>query len=984
MSLEEVFFCPNCMAKISSEDVICPECGAKVKIQNAPHQLQINNILNGRYLIGRVLGEGGFGITYLGYNLRSNTKAAIKEYFPSGLSYRFSAQSNTVSVHDKASLPQFEKGKQRFLEEAKTVYRFKEEENIVDVLDFFSENNTAYIVMEYIDGISLSQYLKKNGPVNSFDELYKMLRPVMVSLSHVHDAGLIHRDISPSNLMIDKDGSVKLLDFGTARAMSEDGERSLSVVLKHGFAPMEQYKTHGRQGAWTDVYALCATMYKMLTGQTPTSAMDRMDNEMPLPSALGAKISPAQERILFKGLALPVGERIQSVSELIELFDSVTKSEPEEKTKGKKEASANDAEQVASEQKPSKKKNSTGLLIALCAVIIAAASYFAATKVLIPTVNYNAAVELMENGRYEEAIEAFEALDGYKDSADKIRECGTAILEIGYNNAIALMNEGKYEEAIAALENLNEYKDSNEQIAACEAAITDNKYNAAIALMDGGKYEEAIAAFEALDGYKDSAGKITECYYEIAVELKNAGRYEEAISAFSELGEYKDSSGQIENCRRLILTNAKIGDYVYFGSYEQDNDTTNGKEDIEWLVLDKQDDKILVISKYGLDAKQYNTLRTDIAWEKCTLRSWLNGDFYNAAFSADDKQAIVQTKVPAGRNPKYNTYPGNDTTDNVFLLSINEVNQYFSSDSARQCAASDYTIAQGALKNSSYMADGKAACWWWLRSPGYTQHDTAYVNIGGSVTHIGLYVNDDSGCVRPALWINLGVVDEISFLWEEIAENNGSNMVDDSADASVKDLTSAQVGDYVYFGTYEQDNDTSNGAEDIEWLVLDKQDNKILVISKYGLDTKPYNVGFDYVTWEKCTLRSWLNKVFYNAAFSADEKKVIVQAEVLGEKNPEYDTNPGNDTTDNVFLLSINEANKYFSSVSTRQYGATDYAIAQGAYATSNYCWWWLRTPGTSQRNVAICSNGGSVNGFADVSKDNVCVRPALWINLDA
>ena len=319
----------------------------------------MNTILNGRYIIGKVLGEGGFGITYLGYDLQTDTKAAIKEYFPSGISYRFSGQSRTVSIQDKGSSEQFAKGKERFLGEARTVYRFRDEENIVNVLDFFSENNTVYIVMEYIEGVSLGQYLSQNGRVGDFDELYKILRPVMVSLDHVHKAGLIHRDISPSNLMIDMNGTVKLLDFGTARSMSEDGEKSLSVVLKHGFAPMEQYKTHGKQGAWTDVYALCATMYKLLTGQTPVSAMDRMDSEMPLPSALGVKISPAQEEVLFKGLALPVKERIQTVGELIALFDAAAKPAEAEKKQPVNSAAAlkekRQTENAAAKKAPNKK-----------------------------------------------------------------------------------------------------------------------------------------------------------------------------------------------------------------------------------------------------------------------------------------------------------------------------------------------------------------------------------------------------------------------------------------------------------------------------------------------------------------------------------------------------------------------------------------------------------------------------------------------------
>ena len=292
-----------------------------------------------------------------------------------------------------------------------------------------------------------------------------------------------------------------------------------------------------------------------------------------------------------------------------------------------------------------------------------------------------------------------------------------------------------------------------------QVIIPNNKYNAAVELMETGEYEEAITAFEALDGYKDSTDKITECSYGIAVELMETGNITEAYESLVALGDYKDSAEKaesiLEQYRAEKLKTAKVGDYVSFGSYEQDNDTANGKEDIEWLVLDKQDDKILVISKYGLDAKPYNKEYTDITWEKCTLRSWLNDDFYNAAFNADEKKAIVQTEVSADKNPKYNTSPGNDTTDNVFLLSINEVNKYFSSDSARQCAATAYAIEQGAYTNSDYKVDVGFSCWWWLRSPGFFRNCAAAVYYDGSVDHLGSDVDYGNDCVRPALWINL-------------------------------------------------------------------------------------------------------------------------------------------------------------------------------------------------------------------------------------
>ena len=194
---------------------------------------------------------------------------------------------------------------------------------------------------------------------------------------------------------------------------------------------------------------------------------------------------------------------------------------------------------------------------------------------------------------------------------------------------------------------------------------------------------------------------------------------------------------------------AENGSCIYFGKYEQDNDTSNGKEDIEWLVLEVKDGKALVISKYALDGKPYNTSDTDVTWETCTLRKWLNNDFINAAFSAEEKAMIPTVTVSADKNPRRSTNPGNATQDQVFLLSITEVNKYFSSDSARQCEPTDFAVANGARKND------RGDCSWWLRSPGYNQNFAAIVNNVGGVAEFGRGVYGDDVAVRPALWIDL-------------------------------------------------------------------------------------------------------------------------------------------------------------------------------------------------------------------------------------
>ena len=314
--MEEIFFCPSCMAKTRPADSKCPVCGCDVNIENAPHQLPVNTILYGRYIVGRVLGAGGFGITYIGYDLKLDGRVAIKEYYPSGEANR--SVSLTVYPTAEGNGSTFEMGKERFLKEARVLSGFVEESSIVTLRDYFEENGTAYIVMEYLDGEDLSHYAARHGKF-TFDEALDLLEPAMHALDKLHKEGLIHRDISPSNIMVLNDGRIKVLDFGAARLQSINGELSLSVMLKPGYAPIEQYSTHGEQGPWTDVYAMSATVYRLITGRTPPSATDRTcGSAVELPSALGVKITPAQEKALMRGLALQTVDRTQTMAELAE------------------------------------------------------------------------------------------------------------------------------------------------------------------------------------------------------------------------------------------------------------------------------------------------------------------------------------------------------------------------------------------------------------------------------------------------------------------------------------------------------------------------------------------------------------------------------------------------------------------------------------------------------------------------------------------
>lgn len=313
-------YCPSCFAFNHPGEKYCVKCGAPVYRANEGHQLPVETILHGRYLVGKVLGEGGFGITYLGYDLMLSLVVAVKEYFPKGAANR--NLSETVHPVDNASDGIFTRGKKRFLNEANVLSKLLDMPSIVNIRDFFEENGTAYIVMDYIDGCNLRDFSLMNGAL-SFSDVYGLLAPLLGDLKKMHDMGIIHRDISPSNMLLTGNGEVKLIDFGAAVLNGKSVTEDDSLMLKPGYAPPEQYRTQDAQGPWTDVYALCASIYMLICGREPSPSMDRVHSDsMPRPTKCGAQISSAQEAVLIKGLAVDCNKRIRNMDELIKGFES--------------------------------------------------------------------------------------------------------------------------------------------------------------------------------------------------------------------------------------------------------------------------------------------------------------------------------------------------------------------------------------------------------------------------------------------------------------------------------------------------------------------------------------------------------------------------------------------------------------------------------------------------------------------------------------
>ncbi len=326
----------KCMSPLNGAEQ-CPVCGfnpsgGEVSLM----QLRPGTLLQrNRYLLGKSLGQGGFGITYIARDQVLDTRAAVKEFFPNGYAVRDHTATSHVTLTDKDQSEYILKGKEKFLQEARSLAKFGDVPGIVKVKDFFEENSTAYIVMDYLEGIDLRARIKTE--LFQADELFRLMGPLFDALGKIHDSGLIHRDISPDNIMMKNDGTLTLMDFGAARIANFEKQHSMSVLLKSGYAPIEQYSTNGQQGPWTDIYALSATIYKCITGITPPNSLQRRADFMTgsgdplrMPSEMGIPITPSQENMLRRGLSILSKNRPQNIRELKVLLDPETVVVPQE------------------------------------------------------------------------------------------------------------------------------------------------------------------------------------------------------------------------------------------------------------------------------------------------------------------------------------------------------------------------------------------------------------------------------------------------------------------------------------------------------------------------------------------------------------------------------------------------------------------------------------------------------------------------------
>ncbi|MBR0161005.1 MAG: protein kinase [Oscillospiraceae bacterium] len=634
--------CYHCFRSVPGMGA-CPYCGydhAQTE-KKYPLALKAGTLLANRYLLGRVIGQGGFGITYVALDQQTRSRVAIKEYLPTEYVSRDFVTGH-VLLYSADRTEDFLSGKKQFLDEARTLSEFVGNEHIIKILNYFEENDTAYFAMEFIEGATLKQYMETLHRPLRIEEANRYLLPIMEALEWVHSKGIVHRDISPDNIMIRTDGKAKLIDFGAARNSTGEKSKSLDVVLKHGFAPKEQYTRRGRQGPFTDVYAMAATYYYVITGRVPPDAIERSNqDDLVLPSRLGAVIRGDTEEVLLKALSVSSSERYQRMGEFYQAMLATMPHpfSPEAAQSTHQERREWERKRKAAEQ-PNKKKNSRGIVLGVAAA---------------------------------------------------------AVLILGVTGFLLL-----------------------------------RKPQAAVIPEPGPSVEPAPSV--TVIPPTDQPQSVVISPAEETPENEPTPEPEEPLI---EEGNFR-----------------LVGSTVRFGRYEQDNNTVDGPEEIEWIVLDVQESQSLLISKYALDCQQFNKNFGILKWESCTLRTWLNNTFFAEAFTEEEQELVLTTHVENGEeqgNPEWGMRGGMTTKDKVFLLSYKEAGDYLDPLDLRTCQPTGYAVANGA---SVYSSTGKYdgnCIWWWLRSQGSSQNNTAGVRHDGSV--LDDQVNA-KGAIRPAIWLD--------------------------------------------------------------------------------------------------------------------------------------------------------------------------------------------------------------------------------------
>ncbi|MBR4450401.1 MAG: serine/threonine protein kinase [Clostridia bacterium] len=749
--------CINCMETMADELTVCPHCGYDAETtEERFDQLKPGSLLRERFTVGRPLGRGGFGITYIAWDNSLQRKVAIKEYLPKGMALR--DQGNTTITYDAETKEAFLRGVEKTIEESRKLAGFTDLESVVNVYDCFKENGTAYIVMEVLKGENVKEKISREGPA-SFEETLRIMTPVLKTLGAVHKAGLIHRDISPDNIFICENGRIKLLDFGSARVADNSDERSRSIVLKHGYAPKEQYTSKGRQGPYTDIYAVCATIYKMLTGITPVDSLERIADEDELQDISElVKIPAPAAKAIMKGMSVNAADRIQSAEELLEKL-----SEKEDK----RSSAFYDAEETVTLYVPGTKTTDIPEMPVMASEIKTSSSPLTNSKSKpesIPEKNKKASSKEKTDkpGTVKKIIATVAAV--------ALVATGTVLISKVIKNT-----DGGEDESTTITDTISTSRTTAAtSISELTSKITETVIRSdlsAVSIISFGSYPQSKVTDSSLINALDSIKKEWISYdYYIDGSASDFMKYQDIIYkgekyravTFSKYRPYM-TTAQSNTEFSMQDDNGYVPGEVYYFKYKP----------LRWRVLDSS--KRLLICENLIDAQAFNNIvylsgkeyysnyslsSYANSYIESSIRKWLNKDFYNTAFSSSEKNSIATASLDNNAySSQYAIYSGESTRDNVFLLSYNDMKNtsygFTSSDSktaSRMASGTDYAECQGLYAPNEYHTkSGNDTSNWILRTAGKKSDYLCYVRLAGSIYDYNFTINYTNYGIRPAI-----------------------------------------------------------------------------------------------------------------------------------------------------------------------------------------------------------------------------------------
>ena len=933
------------------------------------------------WILDRRLGSGAFSTVYRAVRRdRPGVEAAIKVIsIPANEAE--AAALCAEGMNESQSQSFFDAVAREYISEIDLMEDLKGTPNIVSIEDYKvvrkpdGIGNNIFIRMELLK--PLDTVLRERTLTEQ--EAVRLGIDLCSALELCEARKIIHRDIKPANIFVNDKASgyvfYKLGDFGIARSM-DSMTRGLSKKGTPNYMAPEVFfgKPYDHRA---DLYSLGITLYRLL-------------NNNQLPFISDQEMTPAtREEALSRRLA---GEKLPPPAAagkaLSQVILKACESRPEDRFRSASEMKAA-LQELLNGGKPvlqsAKKKNMKGFAAAMALCLLLA---LAAGGILLGT-----------NKNTPEANESVPAA-GFAETATPTTEPTATPTAEPTATPTAEPTATPTAEPTATPTAEPTTTPTKEPTPTPSAEPTATPTAEPTATPTAEPTATPTAEPTATPTIKPTETPTTEPTATPTTEPTAAPAGEPTVTPDMEIAE---TAAVIPASENPETSRPATGEMITFGRYEQDGDLSNGPEEIEWIVLDVRDGKYLLLSRFGLEAKPYNAVQKSVTWENCTLREWLNGDFMAAAFLPEEQALILQTNVgndAAQGFGDWKTDGGNDTTDRVFLLSYSEANRYLGvTDKSGDNAASRVSPTAMAVRNGAWdneknrTAEGAAAGWWWLRSPGYNKGTAAFVRAIGSLSYTN--VRNVEGCVRPALWMDPDAAPALTAAPEP--ENVPEEKRVSSPEREARLEQYRTVENTVRFGRYEQDNDLGNGPEEIEWIVLDVQDGKCLLMSKYALDGKKYHGKRTAVTWETCDLRYWLNNDFLETAFTDEEQEAILVTEVDNSPEQGYEkwrsTNSGNNTVDRIFLLSYAEANKYLgvTYVSPTKYASYRHAWSKRELLTEDGDYagrWWLRTPGRHPNRACHVHSTGALRD-SHVTSNNylfgvMTVRPAMWIKVDA